>query len=78
MEPSAVGALQPPEHCPEKQRRIQQFGAVVWEYRRMESEQRQAVIDGREYERGDELYKVRVRKDAAKQAVIVHEQEHGC
>jgi len=44
----------------------------------MESEQLQAVIEGPEYERGDELNNVRVRTEAAKQAVIDHQQEHGC
>ena len=78
MELSAIGAWQAREHCPEKHRRVQEFGAVVSEYMRMESDQQRAVIDGREYERGDELCKVRERKDAAKQAVLDHQQEHGC
>jgi hypothetical protein len=64
--------------CIEKQRLLRAFAQAVSEYNRMNTAQVAAVLRGEPVQFQEQIANAGERKDAAKYAILVHEQEHGC
>jgi hypothetical protein len=54
------------------------FRAAATAYLQLEARHLQAVVRGEELNCAAAIKAARERKDAAKQAIIAHQQEHGC
>jgi hypothetical protein len=67
-----------PIACIEKQRLLHAFAQAVSEYNRMNTAQVAAVLRGEPLQFHEQIARAEERKDAAKYAILVHEQEHGC
>ena len=67
-----------PAFCGEQQRLIIKFRVAATAYLQLEARHLQAVVNGEESNLEDAIKAARGRKDAAKQAVTAHQQEHGC
>ena len=64
--------------CIEKRRLLKTFSDAVSEYNRIQSAQLAAVLNGDGFQFQRELAEAEGRKENAKYAVLMHEQEHGC
>jgi hypothetical protein len=67
-----------PLACIEKQRLLRAFAHAVSEYNRMNTAQVAAVLRGEPVQFQEQIARAGERKDAAKYAILLHEQEHGC
>jgi hypothetical protein len=67
-----------PIFCPEKQSLLNQFNRVTAEYLRIQAVILKATIDGHGSRLQDELERVRTHMLNAKEAVLLHQREHGC
>lgn len=64
--------------CIEKRRLLKSFADAVSEYNRIQSAQLAAVLNGDGFQFQAELGEAEARKENAKYAVLIHEEEHGC
>lgn len=64
--------------CSEKRRLLQEFARAVRAMNRIHAAQLRAVLSGDGFQFQDELADALERKENAKYAVLVHQQEHGC
>jgi hypothetical protein len=64
--------------CIEKRRLLKTFADAVSEYNRIQSAQVAAVMNGDGFQFQDELAVAEARRENAKYAVLLHEEEHGC
>jgi hypothetical protein len=67
-----------PVACVEKYRLLKKFAAAVSDYHRMQSFQLAGLLKGDEFSFEEEIRKAAERRDAAKYAVLAHQDEHGC
>jgi hypothetical protein len=63
--------------CTQQRRLLEEFVAAVSGYLSLESAKRAAAVRGGESVFAAELEAARERKDAAKEAIIAHQREHG-
>ena len=67
-----------PIYCAEKMRLLDEFVAAVAAFLKVESAKLAAVARGQDSLFEGELTAARKRKNAAKEAIRSHHQEHGC
>ena len=67
-----------PGYCPEKKRLIEEYTRAVSDFLRMESAEIEAQVRVDQVAFDAEFEEARKRKDAAKEAIQKHQQEHGC
>lgn len=67
-----------PIFCREKQRLCDEFLMAVSEYLKLESARLAAAMRDDEFQLNRELEAARTRKNAAKESIKEHQQEHGC
>ena len=68
----------PPIYCTEKMRLLDEFVAAVADYLKVESARLKAAVRGDEFLFDGELEAARNRKEAGKEVIRAHHQEHGC
>jgi hypothetical protein len=64
--------------CPEKKRLLEEFARAVSDFNRMHSAQFAAALKGEDFPFEKELDEAMTRKLKAKDAVLAHQEEHGC
>ena len=64
--------------CFEKQRLIKEFERAVSDLHRIQSAQVLAVLNGEDFPFREEIAAASERRECAKYAIIVHQQDHGC
>ena len=64
--------------CNEKERLLRAFAHAVSEHHRMQSAQLAAVMRGEDFLFEEQIAKASARREEAKYAVLIHQQDHGC
>jgi hypothetical protein len=73
-----VASVVPIFACAEKWRLLRAFTKAVSDMNRIHSAQLAAVLNGDGFPFEEEFAEALARKENAKYAVMVHQQEHGC
>lgn len=64
--------------CIEKERLFRAFGEASLEYSRLYSARMAALSSGEEAPPIDDLSDAELRKENAKYAILLHQEQHGC
>jgi hypothetical protein len=67
-----------PGFCPERKQLTTEFTIAVSDYNHLQSKQLRSLTLGLGFEYASEIKAAAKRKDAAKQAILKHDREHGC